>query len=214
MGHLEIAFVLEWLAELEHQLAAMRVLSEEIVARPGDARARAAVGRLYASVALTSTKIELLRERVLEQITAPTLATRELGLAARTNVIAMHLTALRVSMVPPDYFIGRFKMLADVQAFVLDQIGRINANWLRERKRLVAQDAGDGSESAREALVRVALGNAEIAFALIGRAPDLAHFLRHGARSHLPVVRTACRVIAAVVDARLPRGAPDGGPGR
>jgi hypothetical protein len=174
---LDVAFVLEALAELERELSSAWCSVEN----------HEPTAQLRSFVVLTGIKIRILRDRALTQVEpSDVLDANELALRARTNVILVHLAILREldreAPLAAWMFAGRLANVDAISTFVLAQVGRINASWFRDR---------------------VALGNADLAYAMIGRDPDLAYFLRSGAARRSEPIRTACRAIAAVVEVRL-----------
>jgi hypothetical protein len=200
VGNLHVSFVLEALADLDREVSAAIAGLHHITVGALDALAATKLARSRDGLRLMQVKIELLRERALGHVETHTaLDARELDLRARTNLILIQLDALARVPLASRLFVGRFKDLHDVRAYLLGQIGRLNETWLREHRAFRAQPGAQGADR----LMHLALGKAELAFALLGCDPDLAHFLRVGASSRTATLRSACREIAASVDARL-----------
>ena len=200
VDNLHVAFVLEVLVELEREVEATATCVDQLTIGLLDFRSPPlhAMTNLRTAVALTRTKINLLRDRALGHVEAASDVTiQEENLRARLNVILCQVDLLGKRPLAPRMYAGRFAGFNDVRAYLYEQIGRINACWLGEFRVVQA----NVTDVASVGLLRIALANAHVAVSLIGRDPDLMHFLREGVIARRQSTRTACRELAAIVDA-------------
>lgn len=209
MADLHVAFVLEALAELEREIVSTLVVVDSFDAKGAAPAVVVTFASLRSVLVLASSKIDLLRERVLHSVEVEAVAeTREAALRARSNVVLLQLANLKslehdVSSSERAWlYVGRFVSLLHVIVFLVDRISSINAGWMNQKRAQRPTDA-DPTMTACRALYRIALENAEAAFSLIGQDADLARFLRAGASMRHPRFRNACREIAAIVGVTL-----------
>lgn len=132
-----------------------------------------------------------------------TIDAREYQLRMRSAALHLELHRLQraATDAPSEMFGGRFASALHVSAFVLDLVGRINASLLRERA-LRASIV----ERTWRATYRIALANAEWAFGMIGREPELYRLLAIGARADSDALRTSCQMIGLLIGAPVGPG--------
>jgi hypothetical protein len=200
-----LALVFETLAQLDRQL----------VGALGQADILAAHGR-EAKRALDGCRRELesaletmagLRRLVLGCATGATIEWQEATLRARTVVVLMQLAELKraeeeVAPYRGLLYTGRFSRLVDVNAFLLDAIGRINEQWLRERSAIVRSEGADHG-AAFNAAYLVVLKRAEVGFAELANDHDVVQFLRLGSALDSERFQRGCRLIAMLLDVSL-----------
>lgn len=152
-----------------------------------------------------------LRRLVLGCATGATIEWQEATLRARTVVVLMQLAELKraedeVAAYRALLYTGEFSRLVDVNAFLLDAIGKINACWLQERN-AVARKSEDSErrDAAFNAAYLNVLRRAECRFSEITNNADLVRFLRQGASLDSERFQRACRLIAMLLDVSLAR---------
>jgi hypothetical protein len=151
--------------------------------------------------------------RILEQLREvfePAEGVRESALQLRGVVIEAELAQLQrlEHEAPPQMFAGRFARVHEATSYVLDLIGRLNTQLVREQTLLVrAAITRPQALRAQHAVYRLALENVEWGFSMIGTDPDLAAFLWQGAGARSRRIRYACRVLCALLEVRDRRGA-------
>jgi len=132
-----------------------------------------------------------------------TIDAREYQLRMRSAALHLELHRLQRAArdAPCEMFGGRFMSALHVTAFVLDLVGRINASLLRERalRASIVEWTWRGT-------YRVALANAEWAFGMIGRDPELCRLLAIGARADSDALRTSCQMIGLLIGAQVDPG--------
>ena len=149
MAASNFALVFETLAQLDRQLIGA-LGQADILAAHGQPAKRALDGcRRELECALET--MAGLRRLVLGCATGATIEWQEATLRARTVVVLMQLAELNraeeeVAPYRALLYTGRFSRLVDVNAFLLDAIGRINEQWLRERNAIVRSE-GDRGEA-------------------------------------------------------------------
>ena len=162
---------------------------------------RAAASKLYKAITRATYAARSIRNSVLDSATELTIDRFESAFRARTVVIQIQLKVL--AHVEPQIAHrlwpspGRFTSVAEVGAFLLEGIGRANAEWHDGRRAIHADEGG----AAHSALLVAA--SAERCVIELGRDADLALFLAAGASLTCVVFRTSCRVIAALLDVPL-----------
>ena len=138
----------------------------------------------------------------------------ELGLRSQTLTILMLLDELYDATrddvsAYQDLFVGRFRTIEDVIAFLFDALSSINERWLPYRITRHAPDVAHAArtiDAAHASLYRSGIRDAQRAMASLGDDPDLAHFLRTGSeRNDAPQVSRACVQLAEILTVALTR---------
>jgi len=194
-----LVLALDAAGRLEHELGAVVGLLNDRTFAVARGAVAAAITRSLESVVET---VRLLRQSVLDTATrgadaVPTI--RERAIRARVNVVirAIHVLQSREHDVPGPALVAPFRCVRDVCVFLVDRFAQIYEGF--------AEHATDHEfdTGARHRLRYIAVDDAEIAFARLGREPALAHFLRGCATSHSDEVRGACREIAVTLGLAL-----------
>ena len=128
----------------------------------------------------------------------------ELALRARTLVLVAQLDLLREELRDPavharahGWFAGRFRDIADLDAFVRERLDQIHRLWLPYRQDK-PQPVGM-TDIDRMNLYRTMVGVAQRALQALRDEPDLAQFLDEGlAATDLVQIHLACRQIVTV----------------
>jgi hypothetical protein len=115
------------------------------------------------------------------------------ALRTRTGMIAQQLVQLSVaaSELPRGFWpAGGFTSIVDVTSWLSNELGRVNAAYLTQRRR-----SGLDEEQALQVVVA-----AELAVDAIGRIPAVATFLVKGANVEGARLKFACRMLLALLD--------------
>jgi hypothetical protein len=196
-----VPLVLEAVERLEGELLRIHHNVRGIAAWPTNSAAeitsiRAAIRRAYEVT-------RAVRHQVLNRgAIAPSNALRASSLRARGIVLAVELSELErgargLEGSPPA---SRFADVLGFKDYLLGEIGRINAQWIADTRRV----ANDGGVAERAILDR-----AEAAYASLGQDPNVAGFLVWAIGRESYALRGASRVLAALLDVRVPNDPDD-----
>jgi hypothetical protein len=198
----DLPLVLEAVGQLDHELVRL-TRQAAVLAGPLAPRDHVAtVTNLRRALDRANRAMHSMRERVLDSATELTVDRFEQAFRARTIVLQIQLQTLKI--VEPEVAHrmwpsgGRFQSVDDVSVFLLAQIGRLNASWSETRRSIKSKKV----EPDFRALI-AAVATAERDLIAIGKDHDLISFLAAGASLTCDDFRTACRVIAALLDIAL-----------
>ena len=204
MASSHLVLVLEAVAELDRKLAAVALQSDVLAASLGTDLTAGLRGSFHQ----VQTSMRSLRAHVVDSAAALTAEWHESALRARTALVLVQLAELKASehevAREERLHAGRFQGLRDVDTFLLDRIGRVNATWVKQRRAVNAW-TGSVDAVARHAHHTAVLNTAEHAFAVIGDDVDLVSFLHAGAAVRSDRFRTACWVLAMLLGITIER---------
>jgi len=198
----DLPLVLEAVGQLDHELVR---LTRQAAVLTGPLAPRdhvATIANLRRALDRANHAMRSMRERVLDSATELTVDRFESAFRARTLVLQIQLQTLKILEQEVAHRLwpssGRFQSVDDVSVFLLAQIGRLNAGWSEARRLLT----GKASEPDHRALI-AAVETAERDLIAIGKDHDMISFVAAGASLTCEDFRTACRVIAALLDIAL-----------
>ena len=200
MAALDLAFVLEALTRLDLELVRLQNQADRLSAPWAGGTAMVA---LYVVLRRVSSAMRELRESVLDSTTpSKTVDLREAALQARIVVTSLQLSELQAaeSTVPREFWHStrHFDGVLDVAIVLNRELGRVNAEYVAQKKRLTARDPSESYDPALALVER-----AERAVDAIGQEPSLACFLAAGASVSAERFRSACRTIAILLSVPL-----------
>jgi hypothetical protein len=203
----DLPLVLEAVGQLDQELTRLTRQAAALAAPLAAPDHVSTIANLRRALERATRAMNSMRERVLDSATELTVDRFESAFRARTIVLQIQLQTLK--LVEPQVAhrlwpsTGRFQSVDDVSVFLLDKIGRLNAGWSEARRLLKNGDA----EPDYRALI-AAVATAEHELIAVGKNSDLISFLAAGASLTSEDFRTACRVIAALLDVGLAPLAP------
>ena len=198
----DLPLVLEAVGNLDQELERLTRHASALGASLTAHDQRAAASKLYKAITRATYAARSIRNSVLDSATELTIDRFASAFRARTVVIQIQLKVL--AHVEPQIAHrlwpspGRFTSVAEVGAFLLEGLGRANAQWHDGRRAIHADEGG-----AAHNLLLVAAASAERCVIELGRDTDLALFLAAGASLTCDEFRTPCRVLAALLDVPL-----------
>jgi hypothetical protein len=191
-----IPLVLEAVERLERELLRIHHNVRGVAAWPTNSAEE--IKSIRASIRRAYEVTRAVRHQVLARSDInPPNALRASSLRARGIVLAVELSELERSArgfaaSPPA---GGFPDVCAFKDHLLGEIGRINAQWIIDAK----QTGLEGGAAERAILER-----AEAAYASLGQDPNVAGFVAWGVGSESFGLRAASRVLAALLDVRIP----------
>jgi len=195
-----VPLLLEAVEQLDAELLRIHRGTCAVAASPGEHLAT--VTNLSRAVKRASRALRSVRENVLDSAAELTIDRFESAFRARTIVLQLQLQTLKQLEPQVAHRLwpasGRFQSVDDVREFLLDRIGRLNAHWAEDRRAHARDDERPGYR-----VLVAAVAKAERALTAIGEDSDVISFLAVGASLTCEDFRTACRVIAALLDVQL-----------
>jgi hypothetical protein len=156
----------------------------------------ASVGGVLDALAAT---VRHLRQHMLDSAAPGSMLREDISeraLRARVNIVMRGIRVLesREHEVPSAALAAPFRSVRDVCVCLEDRVTQIYARWARQQ-----EPERDADPDAQRWLRYLAVDDAEVAFALLGREPAIARFLSAGAGAVCGDVGAACREIAAAI---------------
>jgi len=155
------------------------------------------VATLHTGIDRAHRAMHALRERILDSSLELTVERFEGAFRARAVVLQVQLQDLKRAEPEVAHRLwpaGRFTSCVEFSSFLLDRIGRVNADWLDDRR-----DASERDEQLSHRRLIAAIAKAERALIAIGNDCDVISLLAVGASVTSTRFHTACRVIAALL---------------